>query len=43
MTPNEAVMTLKVGHRADMVPTLEGILASKCSTQIYVDGDKFVS
>ena len=32
------LMTLKTGHRADMVPTLEGVLASKYSTQIYVDG-----
>ena len=29
---NETVMTLKVGHRADMVPTLEGVLASKYAT-----------
>ena len=35
---DEAVMTLKVGHKADMVPTVEGILSSKCSTQVYVDG-----
>lgn len=36
--PNETVMTLKVGNKADMVPTLEGILASKYATEIYVDG-----
>lgn len=30
-------MTLKVGHKVNMIPTMEGVLASKCSTHIYVD------